>query len=154
MSTANNATTRNLTFSDGFSNEFESVTNYAILPTDFRRRVGRNGGCQSAGRQSWPEKNSMAHHSVLLLAYLPRNKALWSSELAKKRSQNKNFKDDLLRNPLLYDTFHEVKKKNDRRKYTSSDEFEEYGRGRSNSYPGISANFNPPPDVHLPFVML
>ncbi|GJT66996.1 hypothetical protein Tco_1018476 [Tanacetum coccineum] len=73
---------------------------------------------------------------LLLLAYLPRNKALWSSELAKKRSQNKNFKDDLLRNPLLYDTFHEVKKKNDRRKYTSSDEFEEYGRGRSNQWRG------------------
>ncbi|PWA57988.1 Rab-GTPase-TBC domain-containing protein [Artemisia annua] len=35
----------------------------------------------------------------LLLAYLPRDKALWSSELAKKRSQYKNFKDDLLKNP-------------------------------------------------------
>ncbi|GJS54615.1 TBC1 domain family member 13-like protein [Tanacetum coccineum] len=35
----------------------------------------------------------------LLLAYLPRDKALWSSELVKKRSQYKNFKDDLLKNP-------------------------------------------------------
>ncbi|PWA46568.1 hypothetical protein CTI12_AA507390 [Artemisia annua] len=38
---------------------------------------------------------------------------------------------------LLYiDTFHEVKKKNDRRKSTSSDEFEEYGRGRGNQWRG------------------
>ncbi|KAI3826636.1 hypothetical protein L1987_00686 [Smallanthus sonchifolius] len=35
----------------------------------------------------------------LLLAYLPRDKGLWSSELAKKRSQYKNFKEDLLKNP-------------------------------------------------------
>ncbi|XP_020228172.1 TBC1 domain family member 13 isoform X1 [Cajanus cajan] len=35
----------------------------------------------------------------LLLGYLPPDRALWSSELAKKRSQYKHFKDDLLMNP-------------------------------------------------------
>ncbi|XP_057431952.1 uncharacterized protein LOC130724688 isoform X1 [Lotus japonicus] len=35
----------------------------------------------------------------LLLGYLPQDRALWSSELAKKRSQYKHFKDDLLMNP-------------------------------------------------------
>ncbi|XP_076915572.1 uncharacterized protein LOC143574968 [Bidens hawaiensis] len=35
----------------------------------------------------------------LLLGYLPRDKALWPSELAKKRSQYKNFKEDILKNP-------------------------------------------------------
>ncbi|KAH1196283.1 TBC1 domain family member 13 [Glycine max] len=35
----------------------------------------------------------------LLLGYLPPDRSLWSSELAKKRSQYKNFKDDLLTNP-------------------------------------------------------
>ncbi|KAJ0784089.1 putative Rab-GTPase-TBC domain-containing protein [Helianthus annuus] len=35
----------------------------------------------------------------LLLGYLPRDKGVWPSELAKKRSQYKNFKEDLLKNP-------------------------------------------------------
>ncbi|XP_071719657.1 uncharacterized protein [Rutidosis leptorrhynchoides] len=35
----------------------------------------------------------------LLLAYLPKDKANWPSELAKKRSEYKNFKEDLLKNP-------------------------------------------------------
>lgn len=35
----------------------------------------------------------------LLLSYLPSDKGLWSSELAKKRSQYKHFKEDLLKNP-------------------------------------------------------
>lgn len=37
----------------------------------------------------------------LLLGYLPPDRALWSSELAKKRSQYKHFKDDLLMNPSV-----------------------------------------------------
>ncbi|XP_061990987.1 uncharacterized protein LOC133709301 isoform X2 [Rosa rugosa] len=35
----------------------------------------------------------------LLLGYLPPDRALWPSELAKKRSQYKHFKDELLMNP-------------------------------------------------------
>ncbi|KAL8106182.1 uncharacterized protein LOC141678319 [Apium graveolens] len=35
----------------------------------------------------------------LLLGYLPSDRALWPSEVAKKRSQYKNFKDELLMNP-------------------------------------------------------
>ncbi|KAJ4723206.1 TBC1 domain family member protein [Melia azedarach] len=35
----------------------------------------------------------------LLLGYLPPDRGLWSSELAKKRSQYKHFKEDLLMNP-------------------------------------------------------
>ncbi|KDO47847.1 hypothetical protein CISIN_1g021425mg [Citrus sinensis] len=35
----------------------------------------------------------------LLLVYLPPDRGLWPSELAKKRSQYKHFKDDLLVNP-------------------------------------------------------
>ncbi|MED6130771.1 hypothetical protein PIB30_003792 [Stylosanthes scabra] len=35
----------------------------------------------------------------LLLGYLPPDRGLWSSELAKKRSQYKHFKDDILVNP-------------------------------------------------------
>ncbi|KAL3620008.1 hypothetical protein CASFOL_034920 [Castilleja foliolosa] len=35
----------------------------------------------------------------LLLGYLPTDRSLWPSELAKKRSQYKHFKDELLMNP-------------------------------------------------------
>ncbi|KAG6574840.1 TBC1 domain family member 13, partial [Cucurbita argyrosperma subsp. argyrosperma] len=35
----------------------------------------------------------------LLLGYLPPDRALWTSELAKKRSQYKHFKEELLMNP-------------------------------------------------------
>ncbi|XP_031736968.1 TBC domain-containing protein C1952.17c isoform X2 [Cucumis sativus] len=35
----------------------------------------------------------------LLLGYLPPDRGLWTSELAKKRSQYKHFKDELLMNP-------------------------------------------------------
>lgn len=36
----------------------------------------------------------------ILLGYLPSDRSLWASELSKKRSQYKAFKDDLLRNPV------------------------------------------------------
>nr|KYP67783.1 TBC1 domain family member 13 [Cajanus cajan] len=36
----------------------------------------------------------------LLLGYLPPDRGLWSSELAKKRSQYKQFKEDILMNPV------------------------------------------------------
>lgn len=36
----------------------------------------------------------------LLLGYLPCDRSLWSSELAKKRSQYKHFKEELLMNPV------------------------------------------------------
>nr|KAJ0220300.1 hypothetical protein LSAT_V11C200066180 [Lactuca sativa] len=38
----------------------------------------------------------------LLLAYLPTDKGLWSSELAKKRAQYKQFKENLLMNPTSF----------------------------------------------------
>lgn len=37
----------------------------------------------------------------LLLGYLPSDRGLWSSELTKKRSQYKHFKDELLMNPSV-----------------------------------------------------
>ena len=36
----------------------------------------------------------------LLLGYLPLDRSLWPSEMAKKRSQYKQFKDELLMNPV------------------------------------------------------
>lgn len=41
----------------------------------------------------------------LLLAYLPNDRTTWPSELAKKRSQYKHFKDDLLMSPVCLVNF-------------------------------------------------
>lgn len=38
----------------------------------------------------------------LLLGYLPADRGLWFTELAKKRCQYKNFKDELLMNPVSF----------------------------------------------------
>nr|KAJ0205933.1 hypothetical protein LSAT_V11C500245440 [Lactuca sativa] len=40
--------------------------------------------------------------STWLLSYLPSDKGLRASELAKKRSQHKHFKEDLLNNPISF----------------------------------------------------
>ncbi|PON32736.1 Rab-GTPase-TBC domain containing protein [Parasponia andersonii] len=55
------------------------------------RRIASQGIPDGAGIRSTVWK--------LLLGYLPPDRSLWSTELAKKRSQYKHFKDDLLMNP-------------------------------------------------------
>ncbi|KAK9933181.1 hypothetical protein M0R45_020385 [Rubus argutus] len=57
------------------------------------RKIAWQGISDSAGIRSTVWK--------LLLAYLPPDRALWPSELAKKRSQYKHFKDELLMNPSV-----------------------------------------------------
>lgn len=57
------------------------------------RRISCQGVPDSAGIRSTLWK--------LLLGYLPPDRALWSSELAKKRSQYKQFKEEILMNPLV-----------------------------------------------------
>lgn len=55
------------------------------------RRIASQGIPDGAGIRSTVWK--------LLLGYLPPDRGLWSSELAKKRSQYKQFKEELLMNP-------------------------------------------------------
>ncbi|KAF5736630.1 TBC1 domain family member 13 [Tripterygium wilfordii] len=55
------------------------------------RRIASQGIPDGAGIRSTVWK--------LLLGYLPPDRGLWSSELAKKRSQYKHFKEELLMNP-------------------------------------------------------
>ncbi|EXC16972.1 TBC1 domain family member 13 [Morus notabilis] len=55
------------------------------------RRIASQGIPDGAGIRSTVWK--------LLLGYLPPDRSLWPTELAKKRSQYKHFKDDLLMNP-------------------------------------------------------
>lgn len=57
------------------------------------RRIAMQGIPDGAGIRSTVWK--------LLLGYLPPDRGLWASELAKKRSQYKHFKDDLLMNPSV-----------------------------------------------------
>ncbi|CAN1242583.1 TBC1 domain family member 13 [Linum perenne] len=45
------------------------------------------------------ERNKEDCFTGLLLGYLPPERSEWSSELAKKRSQYKDFKDDIMMNP-------------------------------------------------------
>ncbi|PNX91564.1 TBC1 domain family member 13-like protein [Trifolium pratense] len=56
------------------------------------RRIACQGVPDSAGIRSTLWK--------LLLGYLPPDRGLWSSELAKKRSQYKQFKEEILMNPV------------------------------------------------------
>ncbi|GMY26797.1 TBC1 domain family member 13-like isoform X4 [Fagus crenata] len=55
------------------------------------RRIASQGIPDAAGIRSTVWK--------LLLGYLPPDRSLWPSEMAKKRSQYKQFKDELLMNP-------------------------------------------------------
>nr|XP_023927720.1 TBC1 domain family member 13-like isoform X2 [Quercus suber]POE91592.1 isoform 3 of tbc1 domain family member 13 [Quercus suber] len=55
------------------------------------RRIASQGIPDTAGIRSTVWK--------LLLGYLPLDRSLWPSEMAKKRSQYKQFKDELLMNP-------------------------------------------------------
>uniref|UniRef100_A0A175YR50 Rab-GAP TBC domain-containing protein n=1 Tax=Daucus carota subsp. sativus TaxID=79200 RepID=A0A175YR50_DAUCS len=68
------------------------ISNKVISLTELRR-LASQGIPDGAGVRSAVWK--------LLLGYLPGDRALWPSELAKKRSQYKNFKDELLLNPIL-----------------------------------------------------
>ncbi|GAV66166.1 RabGAP-TBC domain-containing protein [Cephalotus follicularis] len=57
------------------------------------RRIASQGVSDGAGIRSTVWK--------LLLGYLPPDRALWSTELAKKRLQYKHFKEELLMNPVI-----------------------------------------------------
>ncbi|KVI08256.1 hypothetical protein Ccrd_013370 [Cynara cardunculus var. scolymus] len=67
------------------------------------RRLASLGIPDAAGIRSsvWKVCNKMllVLKNQLLLAYLPSDKGIWLSELTKKRSQYKHFKEDLLMNP-------------------------------------------------------
>ncbi|KAL5542648.1 hypothetical protein UlMin_010358 [Ulmus minor] len=62
-----------------------------VINTSNLRRIASQGIPDGAGIRSTVWK--------LLLGYLPPDRSFWSTELAKKRSQYKHFKEDLLMNP-------------------------------------------------------
>ncbi|CAN6722632.1 unnamed protein product [Malus baccata var. baccata] len=97
-------------FTDSFPDHENKSNNTAPSPEDISRqsqllaelsrkvinlrelqRISSQGIPDGAGIRSTVWK--------LLLGYLPPDRGLWSTELAKKRSQYKHFKDELLMNP-------------------------------------------------------
>ncbi|OIW19195.1 hypothetical protein TanjilG_04938 [Lupinus angustifolius] len=78
---------------DEISRQAQIMTELSRKVIDMRelRRLACQGIPDSPGIRSIVWK--------LLLGYLPPNHGLWSSELANKRSQYKQFKDDILMNP-------------------------------------------------------
>ncbi|CAK8578486.1 unnamed protein product [Lathyrus sativus] len=75
------------------SHQAQLVTELSRKVMDMRelRRIACQGVPDSAGIRSTLWK--------LLLGYLPPDRGLWSSELAKKRSQYTQFKEEILMNP-------------------------------------------------------
>ncbi|TXG72604.1 hypothetical protein EZV62_001183 [Acer yangbiense] len=78
---------------DGGSDQTQLLTELTKKVINIRevRRIASQGIPDGGGVRSTVWK--------LLLGYLPPDRSLWSSELAKKRSQYKHFKEELLMNP-------------------------------------------------------
>ncbi|KAI3697088.1 hypothetical protein L6452_29833 [Arctium lappa] len=82
------------------SSPVEDVSRQAQLLQELSRKIINMGELQRLASQGIPDGAGIRSTVwKLLLAYLPVDKGLWSSELAKKRSQYKLFKEDLLKNP-------------------------------------------------------
>ncbi|KAM7461804.1 hypothetical protein LguiA_029925 [Lonicera macranthoides] len=78
----------------------EDIARQAQLSQELSRKVINIGELRRLASQSLPDGDGIRSTVwKLLLGYLPSEKALWSSELAKKRSQYNHFKEELLMNP-------------------------------------------------------
>ncbi|KAK4356837.1 hypothetical protein RND71_022447 [Anisodus tanguticus] len=78
----------------------EDISRQAQLCQELSRKIINMGEVRRLASQGIPDGAGIrATVWKLLLGYLPAEKALWPTELAKKRSQYKNFKEELLMNP-------------------------------------------------------
>ncbi|CAN1334436.1 TBC1 domain family member 13 [Linum perenne] len=78
----------------------EDVTKQAQLSTELSKKVVNLKELRKIASQGLPDGAGIRSTVwKLLLGYLPPERSQWSSELAKKRPQYKNFKDELLMNP-------------------------------------------------------
>ncbi|XP_047163104.1 TBC1 domain family member 13-like isoform X3 [Vigna umbellata] len=76
------------------------VTRQAQLLAELSKKVVDMSELRSRACQGIPDAAGIRSTVwKLLLGYLPPDRGLWSSELAKKRSQYKQFKDEILMNP-------------------------------------------------------
>ncbi|CAN0875352.1 TBC1 domain family member 13 [Linum grandiflorum] len=78
----------------------EDITKQAQLSTELSKKVVNLKELRKIASQDLPDGAGIRSTVwKLLLGYLPPDRSQWSSELAKKRPQYKNFKDELLMNP-------------------------------------------------------
>ncbi|GER28786.1 Ypt/Rab-GAP domain of gyp1p superfamily protein [Striga asiatica] len=78
----------------------EIIARQAQLLQELSRKVINMGELRRLASQGIPDGASIRSTVwKLLLGYLPSDRSLWPSELAKKRSQYKHFKEELLMNP-------------------------------------------------------
>ncbi|XP_009610516.1 uncharacterized protein LOC107801189 [Nicotiana tabacum] len=78
----------------------EDISRQAQLFQELSRKIINMGEVRRLASQGIPDGAGIrATVWKLLLGYLPTEKALWPTELAKKRSQYKHFKEELLMNP-------------------------------------------------------
>ncbi|XAR62559.1 hypothetical protein NMG60_11017365 [Bertholletia excelsa] len=78
----------------------EDISRQALLLQELSRKVINMVELRRLASQGIPDGAGIRSTVwKLLLGYLPPDRVLWSSELAKKRSQYKHFKEDLLMNP-------------------------------------------------------
>ncbi|XP_024985859.1 TBC1 domain family member 13 isoform X1 [Cynara cardunculus var. scolymus] len=86
--------------SDDGITSVEDVSRQAKLLQELSRKIINIGELRQLASQGIPDGAGIRSTVwKLLLAYLPSDKGIWSSELAKKRSQYKQFKEELLMNP-------------------------------------------------------
>ncbi|KAI3469997.1 hypothetical protein Pfo_026660 [Paulownia fortunei] len=78
----------------------EDISRQAQILHELSRKVINMGELRRLASQGIPDGAGIrATVWKLLLGYLPTDRSLWPSELAKKRSQYKQFKEELLMNP-------------------------------------------------------
>ncbi|PSS32804.1 TBC1 domain family member protein [Actinidia chinensis var. chinensis] len=78
----------------------EDISRQAQILQELSRKVINMGELRRLASQGIPDGAGIRCTVwKLLLGYLPTDRGLWSSELAKKRSQYKHFKEELLMNP-------------------------------------------------------
>ncbi|XP_011045638.1 PREDICTED: TBC1 domain family member 13-like [Populus euphratica] len=78
----------------------EDISKQALLLTELSKKVINMGELRRIASQGIPDGAGIRSTVwKLLLGYLAPDRSLWSSELAKKRSQYKHFKEELLMNP-------------------------------------------------------
>ncbi|KAJ9182456.1 hypothetical protein P3X46_006451 [Hevea brasiliensis] len=78
----------------------EDISRQAQLLTELSKKVVNIRELRRIASQGIPDGAGIRSKVwKLLLGYLPADRSLWSSELAKKRSQYKHFKEELLINP-------------------------------------------------------
>ncbi|CAA0819861.1 Ypt/Rab-GAP domain of gyp1p superfamily protein [Striga hermonthica] len=78
----------------------EIIARQAQLLQELSRKVINLGELRRLASQGIPDGASIRSTVwKLLLGYLPSDRSLWPSELAKKRTQYKHFKEELLMNP-------------------------------------------------------